>query len=551
MKTYAALFLLTPCLAFAQMTMPMASPAPDTRPVPLVAGLGNSRHTIRTTSPEAQKFFDQGMDYLFAFNHDEARRSFQKAADLDPKAPMPLWGVALAVGPNYNDIDIGHAREQQAFNAITKAKQLAAGGPAIEADYIEALSTRYAQAANHDLKVLGENYSKAMAVLVTKHPDDLDAATLYAESMMDLHPWQLWTADGKPKEGTPLIVATLQSVLLRDPSHVGANHFLIHAVEASADPSLALPSAKRLETLAPTAGHLVHMPAHIYQRVGDFNDSAISNERAVEADRAYFRAQHIEDVPNMYFSMYYTHNMHFLASACSMEGNAACASRAATELVTQVAPQVPASRMMEWYLPTQPWVMVRFAQWDTILKTPMPGKNLPVLNAMFYYARGAAYAATKQLPQAATEREALAAYLASIPADAIPDFNNPAKSAFQLALTALDARIAEAKGDRPHAIALWQQDVTLLDTFAYNEPADWYYPIRESLGGALLRNHQAVEAEAVFRRDLEQNPNNGRSLFGLYQTLLQQHREADAALVKTQFDQAWKQADTPLKIESL
>jgi tetratricopeptide (TPR) repeat protein len=541
--------LLFPLLASAQMNMPAAGDAG--RPVTLVEGLGNTHHVIRTTSPEAQRYFDQGMDYLFAFNHDEARRSFQKAADLDSGAAMPLWGVALAVGPNYNDIDIGHAREEQAFDAISKAKQLAAQGSDLERDYIGALATRYAQETNHDLKVQGERYAKAMAALTAKHPDDLDAATLYAESLMDLHPWQLWTADGKPVAGTTEIVSTLQSVLLRDPNHVGANHFLIHAVEASSNPAVALASAERLKTLAPAAGHLVHMPAHIYQRVGDFNDSAIANQQAMVADDAYVNAEHLNGVANMYDTMYLTHNIHFLAAACMMEGRADCAIDAANRLFKHVAPSVAGNKQIEWYLPTQPWVLTRFERWDEILKAPAPPKEMAYLGAMWHYARGVAHTASHQASQAAMERKALADFLQSLPADAIPDFNNPARSVFELALTALDARIAEAAGDRAQAIVLWQKAVKLLDTFAYNEPADWYYPVRESLGGALLRDHQAVAAEGVFRRDLQLNPNSGRSLYGLWQSLLMQHRDADAALVKSQFDAAWSHATIKLRIDDL
>jgi tetratricopeptide (TPR) repeat protein len=547
--------ILTASLVVLSFTAPaqmsMSVPDKDTRPVTLIPGLGNSNHTIRTTSPEAQKYFNQGLDWIFAFNHDEARRSFEKAAQLDPKAALPLWGVALAVGPNYNDVDIGNAREKQAFDAITKAKTLATDGPAIERDYIDALAARFSQDTNHDLHVQGQNYAKAMAAVVAQHPDDLDAATLYADSLMNIHPWQLWSADGKPTEGTTTIVSTLQSVLLRDPNHVGANHLLIHAVEASPDPSLALASAKRLAALAPSAGHLVHMPAHIYQRVGDFNDSAAANERAVEVDQAYFRSQHLEGVSNMYYGMYYTHNIHFLASACSMEGNSTCALDAAAKLVGHVTPQVAGTKAMEWYLPTQPWVMVRFAQWDTILAHPMPPADMPYLTAMYHYARGAAYTATKKPEQAAAERKILADSLQSLPADAIPDFNNPTKSVYELALTALDARIAETAGDRAKAIALWQKAVAALDTFAYNEPADWYYPVRESLGGALLRDNQATAAEAVFRRDLALNPNNGRSLYGLWQSLLMQHRDTDAAFVKTQFDAAWSHATIKLQVSDL
>ena len=531
-------------LASAQMTMPM--PSADNRPVTLVAGLGNAHHVIRTTSPEAQKFFDQGMNFLWAFNHDEARRSFQKAADLDPKAAMPLWGVALAVGPNYNDIDIGHAREQLAYDAINRAKQLASGGPAIEADYVDALSARYAEDTHHDLKVQGERYAKAMEALVAKHPDDLDAATLYAESLMDLHPWQLWTADGKPVEGTETILSTLQSVILRDPNHVGANHFYIHAVEASPDPSVALASAERLETLAPAAGHLVHMPAHIYERVGNFDGSAEANQHAMAADEAYENAEHLTGVANMYDTMYLTHNIHFLAAACMMEGRAACAIDAANRLVAHVEPEVPTNKGIEWYMPTQPWVLTRFERWEDIVKSPAPPSDLFVLGSMWHYARGAAFTALKQPAKAAAERKALADAMQNLPKDISPDFNNSAKSVFELSLTALDARMAEASGNREQAIALWKKVVALLDTFAYNEPADWYYPVRESLGGALLRNNQATEAEAVFRRDLVLNPNSGRSLYGLWQSLLMQHRDSDAALVKAQFETAWAHADFKL-----
>ncbi|HMH12484.1 MAG TPA: hypothetical protein VK578_05200 [Edaphobacter sp.] len=536
--------MLGAALCGAQMQMGEMA---EHRPVSLVTGLGGSHHAIRTGSPEAQRFFDQGMDYLFAFNHDEARRSFERAAQLDPKAAMPWWGVALAVGPNYNDIDIGHARAKQAVDAIGRAKVLAVSGPAAERDYVDALERRYSA----DLQTMGREYAVAMKGLVGKYPDDLDAATLYAESLMDLHPWQLWMADGKPNEGTEEIVATLKGVLARDPNHVGANHLLIHAVEASGDPSVGLASAKRLETLAPAAGHLVHMPAHIYQRVGDFDGSAVANERAMAADAAYVKSEHLEGVANMYDFMYLTHNIHFLAAACMMEGRSACAVEAADRLMKHVAPEVSANKLVEWYLPTQPWVLVRFGKWEEILRSPAPPKEMPVLGAMSHYARGSAYAGLGKLKEAKVERETLASAIAALPADTPADFNNSVKTVMGLALTVLDARLAEASGERGKAIGLWQKSVTMWDTLAYNEPADWYYPVRESLGGALLRDGKASEAEAVFRRDLEINPRSGRSLFGLWQSLGAQKRDADAAWVKKQFDEAWARADVKLSVEEL
>ncbi len=546
MKLFTAALLLSSPL-FAQMTMQM-SHEDDHRPVPLVTGIGNSSHPIRTSTPEAQKYFNQGLDYIWAFNHDEARRSFQKAADLDPTAAMPLWGVALAVGPNYNDIDIGHVRAQQAMTALAKARSLAQTQP--ERDYISALSARYSGTGDN-IVVHGNEYAQAMKAITTSYPNDLDAATLYAEALMDLNPWKLWNPDGSAAPHTDEIVSTLQAVLKKDPNHVGANHLLIHATESSPHPEVALASAKFLEDATPAAGHLVHMPAHTYQRTGDFSGSELANVRAVAADQAYFKSQHLESVTNMYYNMYYVHNIHFLAAACAMEGNNACTQKAAAELVSQVLPATKEHPETEWFTPTQPWMLTRFQQWKTILASPMPEPRLKDLTAFWHYARGNAFVAQHQLPEALKERAALAARIDTLPADAIPDFLNPAKSALQLALDVLDARIQEAQGNLTQAIETWRKAVALNDTFLYNEPADWYYPVRESLGGALLRAHKPAEAEAVFRRDLEINPGNGRSLYGLWQSQLDQKQRAEAAKTEAEFKKAWQKADTTLDIATL
>jgi tetratricopeptide (TPR) repeat protein len=389
-----------------------------------------------------------------------------------------------------------------------------------------------------------------MKELAKKHPDDLDAATLYAEALMDLNPWKLWNGDGSPAANTTEIVSTLQGVLKKDPKHVGANHLLIHATEASSHPEIAQASAKYLEDATPAAGHLIHMPAHTYQRTGNFDGSALANKRAVSADRAYFKAQGLEHVANMYDSMYYTHNMHFLASSCSMEGNNTCTQQAAKELVAHVIPEVKGTPQVEWYTPTQPWMLVRFQQWKTILATPLPSPELKTLTAFWHYARANAYAALHQLPEAQKERDTLALETDALPADAVPDFLNPAKSAYQLALDVVDARILEAKSKLPEAIEIWKKAVALNDTFTYNEPSDWYYPVRESLGGALLRAHMPVAAEAVFARDLELNPNNPRSLFGLWQAQLAQ-KKPTAAQTEAKFKESWKHADTKLSVATL
>lgn len=546
MKLFVAAFFISSPL-FAQMSMQM-SHEEDHRPVSLVQGLGNSDHTIRTASPEAQKYFNQGLDYIWAFNHDEARRSFQKATELDPTAAMPLWGVALAVGPNYNDIDIGHVRAQQAMDALAKAQPLAKTDA--ERDYIAALSTRYTGKGDN-IVVHGTEYAEAMKALAAKFPNDLDASTLYAESLMDLNPWKLWNPDGSAAPHTEEIVSTLQGVLKHNPRHVGANHLLIHATEASPHPEIALASAKFLEDAAPSAGHLVHMPAHTYQRTGNFDGSAQANERAVAADQAYFKSQHLETVTNMYYNMYYVHNIHFLAASCAMEGNNACTQKAAKELVAQVLPATKEHPETEWFTPTQPWMLTRFQQWKTILASPMPDPRLKNLTAFWHYARGSAFAAQHHIDEAHKERSALAQYIETLPVDAIADFMNPAKSALQLALDVLDARILEAQGKLPEAIKTWKKAVALNDTFLYNEPADWYYPVRESLGGALLRSHQPAEAEAVFAQDLKINPGNGRSLYGLWQAQLAQKKSSEASSSEAKFKEAWKHADTKLSVSTL
>ena len=356
------------------------------QPVKLWPGLGNLHHPITTTNPQAQSYFDQGVTLVYAFNHDEAVRSFQRAAELDPQAPMPWWGVALAVGPNYN-LDVDPEREKAAFDAILKAETLAAHGSENERAYVDALARRYSGDPKADLKKLAADYRNAMREVARNYPDDLDAATLYAESMMDLHPWQLWTLDGKPGEDTEEIVAVLQAVLRRDPQHVGANHYYAHALEASPHPEEALPSAHRLETLVPAAGHLVHMPAHIYERTGYYAEAAKSNQVAAAADEAYIRNS--SNGGGMYSMMYYSHNLHFLALAASMQGRWADAKAAADRLVANVSPGVKQMPMLEWFLPFPTYVMVRFGRWDDITKLPAPGSSLPIANAVWHYrARG-------------------------------------------------------------------------------------------------------------------------------------------------------------------
>lgn len=380
------LLLLTSGIAVGQ---PQGSSS-ETKPVFLVTGLGDHHHPVSTQNEEAQLFFDQGLKWIFAFNHDEAVRSFKRAAELDPQLAMAYWGIAYALGPNIN-LDVDLEREKAAYEATQKALTLASKAPEHERAYIEALAKRYSIDPNADLKKLAVDFKNAMGELARRYPDDLDAATLYAESAMDLRPWQLWNKDGTPAEGTEEIVAVLESVLRRNPNHIGANHYYIHAVEASPHPEWALPSAERLETLAPAAGHLVHMPAHIYMRIGDYEAAARRNEIAVMADRAYFQAGNMQGI---YGLGYYSHNLHFLAIAHAMQGRFSDAKKAADQLVEHVGPYVKDISLLEGFMPTPMLILVRFHQWEDILKLPQPDPNMALTTALWHFARGMAYAAT-------------------------------------------------------------------------------------------------------------------------------------------------------------
>jgi hypothetical protein len=514
-----------------------------------LTAIGRQHHPIQTKSAEAQAFFDQGITLLYGFNHEEAARAFRRAGELDPASAMPLWGIALAVGPNYN-LDVDAEREKTAYETVQKANNLAAGAPPIEKDYVAALATRYTGEANPDYKKLSRDYAEAMKGLSEKYPDDLDAATLYAESLMNLNPWRLWSLDGQPWERTEEIVQVLESVLRRDPNHAGANHLYIHALEASPHAERALPSAKRLETMVPNAGHLVHMPAHIYIRTGDYAAAAKNNIDGVRVDKVYLRES--GTFGSSYDIIYYSHNLHFLSAAQAMAGNFAAAKQAADELEAHIRPLVGRMPESEVYLPTPIFVLVRFHRWDEILNSSPPEPNLAMTNTLWHFARGSAAAAMGKIEMAEAERRTLEAVRAETSGDEeFGMYYNKARDFLDLAASILDARIATARGEGGRAIQCWMRAVQLEDGFRYNEPPEWFYPVRESLGAALLASGKATEAEQVFREDLRRNPRNPRSLFGLMQSLKAQQREADAAWVEREFRAAWKNADTKLQISDL
>lgn len=532
---------------FAQQH-PMHS-QPPAKKATLMSGLGDLHHPVSTSNPEAQKFFDQGMRLIYAFNHEEAAGSFERAAEIDPKMAMAYWGLAEAVGPNYND-PADPDRYKKAHEAIAKAESLAANASPSEKAYIAAMALRFPADPAADHRLAAERYRNAMSDVVKQFPDDLDAATLFAEAGMDLHPWGLWRPDGTPEGGTEDIIAALESVLRRDPNHMGAIHYYIHAVEASPNPERALAAANRLAALAPAAGHLVHMPGHVYIRTGDFEAAVKTNQLAAAADRAYFQAN---GSGGLYGAMYYSHNLHFIAACSSMNGNYAEARKAAEMLVTHVGPMVKDIRPLEGFMTVPMAVEVRFQKWDQILAMPQPAAAMQTTTVFWHFARGMALAAKGKVAEAEAEHRIVREAADKTPPDqvfAMP-VNNKAKDVLNIATNVLGAKIAQAKHDSTSAVSLLRRAVAIQDTLKYDEPPDWFYPVRESLGAVLLLNGNAAEAEKVFREDLDRNPRNPRSLFGLAEALRAQNRAYDAQFVDKQFQSNWKSSELKLKVADL
>lgn len=517
--------------------------------VPLMTGLGDLHHPVGASNPQAQLFFDQGLRLIYAFNHDEAARSFQHAAELDPKLAMAYWGVAEAVGPNYND-PASEDRFKQAHEAIQKAVDLSAGASPSEKAYIDAMAKRFPADPKSDLRKAAEDYRDAMREVSRQFPDDLDAATLFAESGMNLHPWGLWHQDGSPEAGTEEIVATLESVIRRNPDHLGANHYYIHAVEASRSPERALAGAGRLAALAPAAGHIVHMPAHIYIRTGDYESVVRTNEKAAAADQAYIRASGVQGI---YPMMYYSHNLHFIAMGAAMNGNYAEAKKGAAMLAANVSPHVKEMAPLEGFMTVPLAVEIRFHRWNEILQAKQPDPSMKTATIFWHFARGMALASTGKVAEAEAEHKIVAEAEDKTSEDVIfaMPVNNKTKDILKIATNVLGAKIALAKKDNKSAISLLEAAVKVQDGLKYDEPPDWFFPVREPLGAVLLINGNNAAAEQVFREDLSRNPRNPRSLFGLQQALIAQGKNYDAGFVEAQFRSSWKGGAAPLKVDDL
>jgi tetratricopeptide (TPR) repeat protein len=507
----------------------------------LYDGLNRYHRAIGTTSEEAQQYFDQGLVLCYGFNHDEAIRSFQRAAELDPRSPMPWWGIAYAHGMNINDQVMTDERYRLASEAVGEAEMRLTRATPIEAGLVRAIATRYSWPAPEEQRPLDEAYAESMQRLHERFPSDEGIAVLYAESLMNLQPWDYWTNEGAEKGRIAEVISTLEAVLTRNADHPGANHLYIHAVEASQDPQRGVESAERLEYRIPGAGHLVHMPSHIYVRVGRYSDAADVNKRAVAADRRYFQAA---PEPGLY-AIYYAHNLHFLAYASMMEGNYQTALLAARDMEREIPEQAlrDFGGLIEGIMATTFHVMIRFGKWEEILEEPERPDYRMVTNAVRHYARGIAFSALNEPEKARAEIEAFEAA-----ADAIPDewfvFNNRVDTILPIAHDMLEGELAFREGRHEDAFAALRRAVEAEDALVYDEPPGWMLPVRHPLGAFLMSAGRYAEAEEVYREDQRRNRGNGWSLLGLQQALEAQGKHEDAERVGRQLARAWRRADT-------
>lgn len=539
------LLLIVGTLIFAGCASHKPQPAaqsaiPSADQARMYKGFGNYTRDVTTDSAQAQKYFNQGMQLLYGFNHDEAIRSFEKAAELDPDCAMAWWGVSYAHGLHINNPAMTEEQSRGGYSAATKALAALDDETPVEKALVRAVVTRYAWPPPAERKSLDIAYADAMQAAWKTFPTDPDIGALYAESLMNLQPWDLWTHDGQPKGRTVEIVATLEEVMTIDPNHPGANHFYIHAVEASPNPEKALPAATRLGGLVPGSGHLVHMPSHIWIRTGQYAMSADTNAKAVEVDAAYFKIA----PPPRFYSLYYVHNLHFLTYSAMFEGRYQVAMDAARRLERE-APQsfiVDFTPVADGLTPVAFHVMVRFGRWEDILNEPEAAEFRLISRATRLYARAVALAALGRPEEARAELSKYDELCKSIGEEWFVG-NNTAASVLPIARKMAEGEILYREGQREEAFTALRQAVTMEESLKYDEPPGWMQPVRHALGALLLESGQAAEAEAVYRADLERHPENGWSLLGLSLALEAQGQSAEAASAQARLAKAWTRAD--------
>lgn len=512
----------------------------------LFDGLGSYTRTVSTTNAEAQRYVNQALIWMYSFNHDEAIRSFQRAAELDPDLAMAYWGIALCNGPHINNPVMDEPRAIAAWTALKKA-QAAPNASSTERALIDALASRYTDPAHGPIACTFEErapldhaYASAMAGVHARFPDDADVATLYAESLMDCRPWDLWEPGTlHPRAETPKVLAALERALQLSPDHPGANHYYIHAVEASTEPEMAVAAAERLRTLVPASGHMIHMPAHIDVRTGAWAQAAEQNRQSIKADAAYRKLSPTQGI----YRIYMAHNDHFLSWACMMLGRKEESLAAARHMIATIPPDFAreAAPFVDPMMSVEMMAMMRFGMWDDILSVPEPPEYHPITRAYRHFARASAFAAQKKIADAEREQLRFKAAVAAVPKDAMM-VQNPAHTVLEIAAHTLAGEIAFSKGDVDSAVAELTKAVAIEDSLRYMEPPDWFQPTRHSLGAVLLASGRPREAEIVYREDLDRLPENGWALFGLKQCLGESAPEA--AAIAARFDKAWATADT-------
>lgn len=515
---------------------------------PLFDGMGEHEHPVTTSDPDAQRYFNQGLVIDFGFNHAESARSFRAAQTLDPKCAMCFWGEALALGPNINVTSNGKVvmaddDRRNAFAAIQKAVALSESVTEQERDYINALATRYNGDPTSPREPLDEAYAVAMGALYAKYPDDNDAASLYAESLMNTMPWDYWTEEQNPKPRTEDVIAALETVLERSPNHPMAIHLYIHAVEASNSPERAEAPADALRTLVPGSGHLVHMPSHIYYRIGRYADASAANVLAAAVDEAYIAACNAQ---GFYPAAYYPHNIHFLWASASMEGRSAVAIEAGEKVAANVRLEmIEEFPGVEFFKTIPMQSLVQFGRWDEVLAAAQPREDLEYSNGIWHYARATAFARTGNVAAARAEQEKLVPLKTATDVAFLDTILYPATMLLDIADSLALGEIAMAEDHFDVAVEHFSHAVDVQDELPYTEPPFWYYPTRHSLGKALLASGDAAGAEAVYRTDLDMYPRNGWAMFGLIEALKAQDK--DTADIESRFETVWAQADVTLQ----
>ncbi len=535
--------VLSLTLSLAVLALPPAASAQSSSPVPLY-DLGSYSRPVTTTSPEAQRYFDQGLAFLFGFNHDEAIRSFQRAAELDPGCAMAHWGMALANGPHINNTVLPPERSEAAYAALARARAASANASPVEKALIVALAARYASPPPEDRRQLEVAYANAMRSVAAAFPKDADVGALFAESLADLRPWDFWRPDGTPQPGTEELVSALENVMRLDPKHPFALHMYIHAVEASTQPGRADAAADALRDRLPGLGHLVHMPSHIDVRRGRWQEAITANAKAMAADRSYTARAPEQG----FYRLYMAHNHHMLTYAAMMTGQSALAIRTIREMVGDIPLEFYRNNAFaDGFMAMPLEVLMRFGRWDEILAEPAFPDFVPISRSLSHYARGVAFAAKGALPDAEKELAAFMEARAKVAKEAFFG-NNTGSDVLDVAERVLTGEIAFRSGRRDQGIALLREAVAREDKLRYDEPPDWIQPVRHALGAALLQAGRFADAEAVFREDLEKLPDNGWGLYGLQRSLALQKKKAEAAAVLKRYQAIWSRAD--LKIQS-